>query len=320
MKSAAYAVLLAIVAVLAGPVPTRSQAPEVIRVGTGTSDQVSALLYADHAGLFKAAGLTLQITKMKGGAEIAAAVTGGSLDIGLANVVSLITAHARGIPFTMIAPSTLYRADYHPDEALLVRSDSPFRSARDLVGKTISVVSLQDIFTLSLLVWLDKNGVDPQSVKFVELPPSSAAAALAQSRIDAAIVFQPFMQDAVQSGGARIFAYPLSAIGKQLEVSSWFGTTDWVTAHRDAVVRFEHAIYDASLYIGKHEDESAPLLAAFAGVDTETVLRVPRPSRALYIRTSELQPFIDAAAKYKFIPKPFPADELISPYALKAPR
>ncbi len=33
-----------------------------------------------------------------------------------------------------------------------------------------------------------------------------------------------------------------------------------------------------------------------------------------------IQPLVDVAAKYKAIDKPFPAQELFSPYALKPPR
>ena len=52
--------------------------PDVLRVATAGDDNAAPLLYADKAGLFKKSGLDVQITKMKSGAAIAAAVAGGS--------------------------------------------------------------------------------------------------------------------------------------------------------------------------------------------------------------------------------------------------
>jgi hypothetical protein len=42
-----------------------------------------------------------------------------------------------------------------------------------------------------------------------------------------------------------------------------------------------------------------------------------RPGRALYLEPDALQPFVDAAVQFAFIPKGFPIQEMISPAALK---
>jgi NitT/TauT family transport system substrate-binding protein len=311
---------LAAAAVLAAPAPHASaQVPaplQEIRVGAAASDQATALLYGDSAGLFRKAGLQITIEKMRSGAEIASGVVGGALDIGASQVVSLIEGHARGVAFTMIAPTTYYSADKR-DSGLIVPAASPIKLPRDLAGKTVGIVSLQDIFTLSLLAWLTQNGVDPKGVHFLEVPPSAAAAAMDQGRLDAAVVFQPVMSQDIGSGNFRIAGYPLDAMGKRSEVSAYFAMPGWIASHRDAVDRFTHVLYDASVYVGRHERETAPLLAAFSGVDPQIVENMPRPGRALYLDPNELQNFVDAAAKFNFIAKPFPIAELISPAALK---
>ena len=170
------AVLLAGLGVTSAAAQTATPLPE-IRVAISTSDQGTALLYADSAGLFRKAGLNVTITKMRSGAEIVAGVVGGSLDIGNASVVTVIEGHARGVPFQMIAPTTYYSADKR-DSGLIVPVGSAIKAPRDLIGKNVGVVSLQDIFTLSLLVWLAQHGIDPQGVRFVEMPPPAAAAAM----------------------------------------------------------------------------------------------------------------------------------------------
>jgi ABC-type nitrate/sulfonate/bicarbonate transport system substrate-binding protein len=108
-------------------------------------------------------------------------------------------------------------------------------------------------------------------------------------------------------------------MGKRSEVAAFFSTSDWVAAHRDLVDRFNHVIYDASVYVSNHERETAPVLADFSGVDPDIVANMTRPGRALYLDPNELQSYVDAAAKFKFIAKAFPVEEMISPSALKPP-
>jgi ABC-type nitrate/sulfonate/bicarbonate transport system substrate-binding protein len=76
-------------------------------------------------------------------------------------------------------------------------------------------------------------------------------------------------------------------------------------------------MYDAEQYVSTHEDEAAPLFAKFSGIPLDVVAKLPKTGRARYLVPDQIQPFINAAVKYKYIPKGFPAQELISPYALK---
>jgi ABC-type nitrate/sulfonate/bicarbonate transport system substrate-binding protein len=310
---------LALAAMCACTAIARAQSPAPllpVRVGVVASDQSTAMLYADSAGLFRAAGLAVTITKMRSGAEIAAGVAGGALDIGASQVVSLIAAHSRGLPFTLIAPTTYYSVDKR-DSAIIVPSASTIHGPHDLAGKNVGVTSLNDIFALSLLAWLTQNGVDPHGVHFLEVPPPAAMAALQAGRIDASIVFQPAMSQAIDSNAFRAVGYPLDAMGKRPEVSAYFATSDWVGAHRDIVDRFVRVLHDASVYVSAHERETGPLLATFSGVDPAIVATMTRPGRALYLEPDALQPFVDAAVQFAFIPKGFPIQEMISPAALK---
>jgi NitT/TauT family transport system substrate-binding protein len=292
--------------------------PFAIRVGIVASDQGTALLYAKSADLFTKAGLRVDIQKFRSGAEIAAAVAGGALDIGSSQVVSLITAHSRGLPFVLIAPTTYYSLEKR-DSAIIVTAASPIHGPRDLIGKTVGVSSLNDIFSLSLMAWLTQNGIDPQSVHFVEIPPSTAPPALEQGRVDASIVFQPVMSQSLASNRFRAVGYPLDAMGKRSEVAAFFSTSEWVGAHRDVVARFNRTIYDASVYVSAHERETASVLADFSGVDAALVANMTRPGRALYLEPGQLQSYVDAAAKFGFIAKAFPVEEMISVAALKPP-
>lgn len=101
--------------------------------------------YAREMGFFKRAGLVASLDGFStNGAAIAAAVEGGSLDVGVSNVPSLVGAHLRGLPLVIVAGAGLYSSSA-PGEVLMVPSASPIKSAKDLEGKTVAVNSLKSI-------------------------------------------------------------------------------------------------------------------------------------------------------------------------------
>ncbi len=301
---------------------TAQTAPDLttIRVGAATDDQSKPVLYAQQSGLFAKAGLNVQVVPLNGGgAAIAAAVMGGSLDIGKTNTLLLITAHSRNLPFTAIAPGVITGASDRA-AALIVPSSSPLKTGRDFNGKTVGVTSLVTIELLATRTYIDQSGGDSSTVKFVEVAPSASLAAMDQGRIDAASILEPALSQALSTGKVRVFAYTYNAISPRFDGADWFTTTDFAAKHRDVIEKFARVMHDANVYVAAHETETNPLVAAYAGIDLATLANMHHVERPTYLNPAYIQPLIDAAVKYKFIAQRFPARELISEYALKPPR
>jgi NitT/TauT family transport system substrate-binding protein len=291
--------------------------PDTVRVATAGDDNAAPLLYADKAGLFKKAGLDVQITKMKSGAAIAAAVAGGSLDIGKSSLTGLIAAHLRGVDFTLIAPSGMYVKE-HPIGALVVGPDSTIKEPKDFVGKTISAAALNDINVVATQAWLEQHGVDSTTVKFVELPESAVGAALAQKRVDGSTVLNPVLAELLSGGKNRLVATVFDGIANRFMISGWFASADYVAKHRDIVERFERVMQQAEAYANTHHAETLDLVVQFTGIDAATVAGMTRPTYPAFLDPRDVQPLIDAEVKYKVIDKTFSAADLISATALRA--
>jgi NitT/TauT family transport system substrate-binding protein len=290
-----------------------------MRIGAALDDSTTPLLFADHAGYFKRNGLAVEITKLQSGSAVAAAVIGGSLDLGKSSFYSIIAAHARGIPFQFIAPTGSY-SSVSPDAALIVAASSPIRTASDLNGKILGVASLQDLNMVATEAWVDKNGGSSASLKFVELPPPAVLESLMAGRIAASPVQDPLLSTIMASGNARVIGYANDAIAKNYQSAGVFGTIEWVAHNRDTVERFARAMRDANAYLGKHEEEGVPLIAQFIGITSKSASSLHHPGRPSYLVAGEIQPLIDVTAAYKIIPRAFPAQEIISPSALQPPR
>lgn len=302
-------------AAVAGPRIVRAQTLIPIAEGTTLTDDSSAMLYAAHDGLFRKAGLDVAISAMSSGAAISAAVAGGSLQIGQSSLIGLITAHAKGLPFQLIAPGHIYQTEA-PTELLLVRKDSPIQTARDLNGKTVAAVAINDLNSTSIQAWMDANGGDSKTVKQVELPLTTQIAALEAGRVDAAQLGEPTLTNAMRTGNFRVLGKSYDAIGLRFLVAAYFATAAWASANRDAVQRFARVMRVANAYANAHHDVTAPILADFVKVDVSTVQRSTRVVFADTVLPSDLQPMISIAVKAKMIDRAFDARELISPAVL----
>lgn len=297
----------AAVVLLATGAPGTAQTPLVVRVATTPIDAGAQPFYAQTMGFFKKVGLNVKIMTLNNGAAVAAAVAGGAADIGQGNLVSLASAHERHIPLVLIAGGNLYVARQHQD-AIVVAADSRIRSAHDLSGKVLAISGLKSIQEVGTDAWLEQNGVSDQSVKIVDMPMSSMADAVEHGRVDAAMIAQPQLDAALSSGGVRVLSYALDAISEQFMLGGWFANAQWLRAHPDAARAYRTAMQMSADWANAHQSESAKILTQATGVAV-----TPTTGRVIYassLQPAQIQPLIDAAAKYGIIHQDFPATDL----------
>ena len=135
-----------------------------LKVGATANDTYAQAYYAQDMGFFTKAGLNVEIQTFTNGAAVSQAVAAGALDIGISNPVQLGNAVSRGIPFVYVAGGGLYNTAA-PTTVLCVAKDAPIKTAKDFAGQTIAVSALKDVTDLARSEYLEKNGVDPASVK-----------------------------------------------------------------------------------------------------------------------------------------------------------
>jgi NitT/TauT family transport system substrate-binding protein len=307
---------LAAIALLTGTVAADGPALTVLHIASAPDDDVTPVLWAERAGLFRAAGLTVQITSTRSGSTVATSVVGGSIDIGKSSLLPIVLAHARGVPLTIVAPGILYQTT-SVQSGLLVTKDSPIHSARDLDGKTVSVPGLNDLQWLSVQAWIDKNGGNSKRVQFIEQPATSVGIALDSGRIAAGALQNPAYSQDLATGRYRNLGRPVEGISSRLMVSAWFADADWVAKNTDVVRKFSEIMNRASAYAGAHHDETVDLLAGFSGMEPATIRSMVRAVYVPVLDPALIQPLIDTAAKYGSIPAAFDARELFSPYAYR---
>jgi NitT/TauT family transport system substrate-binding protein len=291
------------------PLPAAAQSPIAVRIGIIPAEICGQIIYGLEGGYFSRAGLDVQTQTFPSGGAIAAALAGGALDIGMVDLTSMINAHVRGIPFVGLAPALVNSSD-SPTFGIVVRGDSDIRVAKDFNGKSVGVNGLNNIAQVSAMAWIDNNGGNSKSVKFVELPLPAKAAAIKAGTIDASLDTEPFLTYGLDQG-FRAFLMEVKPIASPYLLDFFASTRDWAQHNGPATAKFIAAMRETSVWANANRALTAPMLAKATRIPLDVVQRMRRGSFAVNNDTKLVQPVIDAVVRYGIIPKGFPASELI---------
>jgi NitT/TauT family transport system substrate-binding protein len=287
--------------------PAPAGAAGTIRAAAPALDSTALMFYAQEMGFFKAAGLEVDLQPMANGEAVTVALTGGAIDVGCSEAVSLIVAYKRGLPITIIAPGGM-QTPSSPVGMFFVQKGSTAQGGRDLDGKTIACVGLKGLAQSGTMAWLDKTGGDSRSVKFVQMSGAQIAVALQDGRIDGAFVPEPFVSAVKRV--ARPLANPMEAIAPTFLSSAHFALLPWVKAHSEETRRFQRALRQTADWANKNHDRTALILEKIARVDPAVVQASTRSFYGDRLNPALLQPLIDVAARYLDFSS-FPANEIL---------
>jgi NitT/TauT family transport system substrate-binding protein len=87
---------------------------------------------------------------------------------------------------------------------VMVRKDLPAKDLRDLRGKTFAIPSKYSNQNLVIRKLMEDQGVKPEEINFVEMPPPDMPGALAVKAIDAYFVGEPHCAKAELDGTGRV--------------------------------------------------------------------------------------------------------------------
>jgi NitT/TauT family transport system substrate-binding protein len=263
--------------------------------------------YANDAGFFKAAGIVPTFMGGNTGPAIAAGVASGAIDIGMSNSVSLVQARGHGLPFVIVAAGSIYTAKVATD-LMVVPKSSAITRGRDLTGKTVGVSVLNGIPHYASRAWIDADGGDSSATKFVEIYHPEMIAALAQGRVDAASLSEPYLTPARAAN--RAIGAPEDAIAPEFVLTVHFTTLAWAKANPDLLRRYVTAIAKTAQWANAHPDLVVPILAKYSKQPEDAVRTMQRATFSDTLVARQLQPVIDVTAKYGNIAR-FPAEEML---------
>jgi NitT/TauT family transport system substrate-binding protein len=271
-----------------------------LRMATINIDSTAQPYFAQEGGFFKTAGLKVEFQQFNNGQAIAAAVAGGALDIAVSNIVAMTQAHAKSVPFVIVAPGAVYLAS-DPTTVMMVPKGSPINGPRDLAGKTVACNGINGIPQYCTRAWVDKSGADSSGMKFVEMNFAQMMDALGSARVDAACVTEPFITEAKSTG--RAIGTPFDACAPRFLLDVFISTREWAANNRDAIRRFQTANAQAAVWSNHNQDKTAEILIKYTKLPEATARTMRRAVFTEKWDVAEAQPVVDMTAKYGNVPR-----------------
>lgn len=275
--------------------------------------ELAALYAGRDAGVFADHGVTLEATQISGaGAAMIPAAVEGTIDIAPSNVLSVMVAQQNGQDVQCFALITRRPADGRP-LAVLTPGDSVVTRAEDLVGKQVAVNALGGANDLVMRVWLDSEGVDPESVTLVPTEFPNMSQVLNNHNVDAAVTDEPFTTQSIKDGATVLAERPYQAIAQTPAFSCWAATTQTITDRADALAAFVAAMNDANEIANGDRDAVTATLVDTMGFAPDVAEEASAPQFDASISVDDLAVWADNAKKYGMLAEDFDPATAVTP-------
>jgi NitT/TauT family transport system substrate-binding protein len=183
---------------------------------------------------------------------------------------------------------------------VMVRKDLPAKTLKDLTGRVFAIPSKYSNQYLVIRKLMKDQGVDPSTIRFVEMAPPDMPGALASKAIDAYFVGEPHAARAELDGSGRVL-YQAKDIWPHF-ISCVLVVTDRLIAQRPAVVRdLVRGIAESGEWAETHRVDAAKVVSPYFRQDEKLVRYVlTRPPdrvsyRMLTPKDDEMQRIADMA-------------------------
>lgn len=159
-------------------------------------------------------------------------------------------------------PVKIVYLGHRDGSTVMVAKNSPAKSLRDLRGKTFAIPSRFSNQNLVIRKLMDDQGVDPKSIKFVEMPPPDMPGALGSGAIDAYFVGEPMAAKAELDGTGRVL-YHAKDIWPRFISCVLAVREDLIETRPDLVKDLVRGIADSGAWAETHRTQAATLAAPY---------------------------------------------------------
>ena len=199
---------------------------------------------------------------------------------------------------------------------VMVRKDLPAKSLADLKGRTFAIPSKYSNQNLVIHKLMEDQGVKPEEIRFIELPPPDMPGALASGAIDAYFVGEPHAARAELDGTGRVLYH-----AKDI----WPGFVSCVLVVHEGLIHFRpevvrdlvRGIAESGEWAERHRVEAAKLVSPFFRQDEKLVRYVltEPPDRVSYRMLTpedkDMQLIADMALKAGVLAQPANIHEVV---------
>jgi ABC-type nitrate/sulfonate/bicarbonate transport system substrate-binding protein len=225
---------------------TRAQDAIPIRVGWQPTTTVEAQIahILQKTDILERNGLKGQFTMFSFGPAVNEALVSGAIDVGFVGDMPSVSLAAVNAPTTVIGRQSVFRG------AIIASTKSDIKTLADLKGKKVYGPVGSSIY-LAALAMLENARLKPGTdVEIVNMGFADLSDAIRTGKIEAAFVWDPWVENFAEKGLARVVAED-TRLTMVIPMRDEFRK-----AHPQATERFLRAHKEASLYAATHQDQA----------------------------------------------------------------
>ena len=266
---------------------------------------------AQEQGFFKKQGLDVEFVPTNSSGNNPPALVSGSVQIAGPTMPTLLQANDAGLDLVVIAGGAVYPLT---GDILVARQGSGIQKPADLKGKTVGVPGLGALLHFMLQRNLKQNGVDPASVKYVEISFAQAADALKSGTIDAYPAQAPFTARILQSGAGYEVANWLKNTPDGTLTVVYAMTRKWASENKDTVAKLRVAMKQANELAKTDVAKLNEAIAKYTKLPPQVVGSLPPPNLIVDVTPVQTKFWIDLAKEQGVIKgNPDPASIIFQP-------
>jgi NitT/TauT family transport system substrate-binding protein len=212
---------------------------------------------------------------------------------------------------------------------LVIRKENPAKDLREMKGKTIAIPSPFSNENFFLTKMMRDQGVKPEEIKTVVLPPPDMGAALDAKAIDGFIVAEPFCGKAELDGYGRVLYYAKDIWPNYISCCLVVHE-DLIKEKPEVVKDLVRGIVESGEWAEENRGDAAKLVSPYFRQNEKllTFILTQPPDRVTYRNLNptdeEMQKIMDMGMSLGFLKKKTPMDELMDrkyiPATVTAPK
>ena len=264
---------------------------------------------AKEKGFFEKNGLNATLTPIQN-LSLLPPTMGKQFDFAASTAPDLIKAAANGIDVVAVTGGVVESSSKQSMQ-VIVRKNSGINSPKDLKGKIIATPSTGAIMHVATLSWLKKNGVDPNSIRAVEVPFPNMVDQLKASRVDALELLQPFVGQILSQPDYMSIGNSMLSVSDPVLFVFWIANGGWAKSNMDTVKKWSQSIADANDFIDKNPIEARQILGKYTNLPQQVTEKIPLPAYEASLKPNQIDIWINVLKDLNLLPLPIEARKIV---------
>lgn len=276
---------------------------------TGSAEEL-VMWIADEEGIFEDHGLEVEISDVAGAGLTPLALTNEEVDLGIQTAPDFLQADEQGLGLTATVGLSVNQPD-NPRLFVVAGEDSGIDSPADLEGARIGTPSRGGSFEVSTVQLLSDQGIDTDTIDWVEVPFGQASSSLASGSVDAVTTSITLRGRLVGEGHSVVL--DLSEFGSDVLVTFLTARQQWAERNPEIVESVRASLDEAAEFAEEDPERAAEIIADRTQLPPDVASEIPLPNSRTEIRPEQLQLWAEAMREQELLDGEIDAEELIAP-------